>query len=73
MAIVWFSDEDRQRMLDEHRTMRVWSQFQWEWALEHYKEADSTPLTAAQLRVTDRLSLAPLDPRERLHRRDERG
>jgi hypothetical protein len=61
MTIHWFSDEDRRRMLDEERVMRLWREFMREWMLEHFPEASREPLTPERLQMFDRLPLRPYD------------
>ena len=71
MAVVWFSDEDRQRMREEERLGRLWREFEWHWITEHSREASREPLTPGQMRLMQ--EGLHLDPRPRLNRRREQN
>jgi hypothetical protein len=69
VAIVWFSDEDRQRMRDEERLGRLWREFEDQRITEHFREASCEPLTPFERRMMEHGF--QLDPRSRRGRGGE--
>ena len=52
MAIVWFSDEDRQRMREDERMSRLYGEFLQDYMTRHYKEASrEQQVTPGELRL----------------------
>jgi len=62
IAIIRYTDEDRQRMREEERRMRLWQEFYWEYMAKHSRVASREPLTTEDLAPLDRMGLLQIDP-----------